>query len=121
MHPVTNKTWTPNARGQNGCVKHTRTMLPLKLCWAWAIWKAQDMTILAKVVASLADREREDNLPRVALSRVTKSTNLGIKDTGGLSKNRLCAKIRMHPKMSKRLEEENRLQHLEQITLKYFN
>ena len=30
-------------------------------------------------------------------------------------------KIHKHPKMSQRLEEENRLQHLEQITLKYLN
>ena len=79
------------------------------------------MTIPTKVVVSLTDREREHGLSCVALSRVTNFTNLGIKDTEGLSKNRLYTKIRKHPKMSKRLEEENRLQHLEQITLKYFN
>ena len=67
------------------------------------------MTIPTKVVASLADIEIEYGLSRIALSRVTKFTNLGIKDMEGLSKNRLCAKIRKHPKMSKRLEEENRL------------
>ena len=79
------------------------------------------MTILTKVAVSLTDREREHGLSHVALSRVTKFTNLEIKDTEGLSKNRLCAKICKHPKMSKRLEEENRLQYLEQITLKYCN
>ena len=47
---------------------------------------------------SLVDREREQGLLRIALSRVTKITNLEIKDTEGLSKNRLCAKIRRHLK-----------------------
>ena len=69
---------------------------------------------------SLIDKEREYSLLHVALSRVTKFTNLEIKDTEGLSKNRLCEKIHKHLKMSKYLEEENRLRHLEQITLKYF-
>ena len=67
------------------------------------------MIIPTKVVASLIDREREHSLSCVALSSVTKFTNLGIKDIEGLSKNRLYTKIRKHPKMSKRLEEENRL------------
>ena len=121
VYPVTNKTWTPSVRGQNGYVEHTRKMLPLKLCWAWTIWKAQGMTIPTKVVVSLTDKEREHGLTYVALSRVTKFSNLGIKDTEGLSKHRLCTKIRKHPKMTKRLEEENRLRQLEQLTLKYFN
>jgi hypothetical protein len=120
VHPVTNKTWTPNVRGQNGYVEHTRKMLPLKLCWAWTIWKAQGMTIPTKVVVSLTDKEREHGLTYVALSRVTKFSNLGIKDTEGLSKHRLCTKIRKHPKMTKRLDEEKRLRQLEQMTLEYF-
>ena len=33
-HPLTNKTWAPNARGQNGHAEHARAMPPLKLCWA---------------------------------------------------------------------------------------
>ena len=37
IHLVTNKTWTPNVRGQNGYAEHMRTMLPLKLCWAWTV------------------------------------------------------------------------------------
>ena len=32
IHPVTNRSWTPSARGQNSYVEHIRTMLPLKLC-----------------------------------------------------------------------------------------
>ena len=88
-------------------------MLPLKLCWAWTIWKAQGMTIPTKVVVSLTDKEKEHGLTYVALSRVTRFTNLGIKDTEGLSKNRLCRKIRKHPKIEKCLLEVNRLRYLE--------
>ena len=84
-------------------------MLPLKLCWAWTIRKAQGMTIPTKVVVSLIDKEKEHGLSYVALSRVTKFTNSGIKDTEGLSKHQLCTKIREHSKMTKRLEEESRL------------
>ena len=102
-------------RGQNGYVEHARITLPLKLCQAQIIQKAQGITILIKVDMSLTDKEREYSLLHVALSRVTKFTNLGIKDMEGLSKNRICTKIRKY------LEEENRLWHLEQITLKYFN
>ena len=67
------------------------------------------------------DGEKEQGLTYVALSRVTKFSNLGIKDTEGISKNRLCRKIRMHPKMGKRLIEEERLREMERHTLKYFN
>ena len=79
------------------------------------------MAIPTKVVVSLADKEREHGLTCVALSRATKFSNLGIKDTAGLYKHRLCTKIRKHPKMTKRLEEESRLRQLELSTLKYFN
>jgi len=88
---------------------------------SWTVWKAQGMTISNKVVVSLTDREKEHGLTYVALSRVTKFSNLGIKDTEGISKNRLCRKIRMHPKMGKHLIEEERLRKMEQQTLKYFN
>ena len=71
------------------------------------------MIIPTKVVVSLIDREREHGLSYVVLSRVTKFTNLGIKDMKGLSKNRLCSKICKHPKISKYLEEEDRLRYLE--------
>ena len=79
------------------------------------------MTIPTKVVVSLTSREKEHGLIYVAFSRVTKFSNLGIKDSEGISKNRLCIKIRNHPKMNKRILEEERLKKLEEITLKYFN
>ena len=47
-----------------------------------------------KVVLSLIDREKEHGLTYyVALIRVTKFSNLGIKDIEGISKNRLYRKI----------------------------
>ena len=57
------------------------------------------MTIPTKVVVSLMNKEREYGLTHIALSRVTKFSNLGIKDTEGISKNRLCRKICNHLKM----------------------
>ena len=79
------------------------------------------MIIKNKVVVSLTDREKEHGLTYVALSRVTKFSNLGIKDTEGISKNRLCRKICVHPKMEKHLIKERRFHKIEQDTLKYFN
>ena len=71
---------------------------------------------------SLTDREKEHGLIYyVVLSRVTKFSNLGMKDTEGISKNRLCRKIPKHSKMEKHLIEEERLHEIEQHTLKYFN
>ena len=64
------------------------------------------MTIRNKVIVYLMDKEREHGQTYVTLSRVTKFSNLGIKDTKGLSKNQLCKKICNHPKMKKRLQEE---------------
>ena len=79
------------------------------------------MTTPTKAVTSLTDRKREHILLHVALNRVTKFTNLVIKDTDGLSKNRLYSKTHKHLKMSKYLEEENRLRHLKELILKYYN
>ena len=67
------------------------------------------------------DREKEHRLTYVVLSWVIKFSNLGIKDTEGISKNRLYRKIRKHSKMEKHLIEEERLREMEQHTLKYFN
>ena len=57
----------------------------------------------------------------MTLSWVTKFLNLGINDTEGISKNRLYRKIHMHPKMEKRLIEEERLREMKQYRLKHFN
>eukprot|EP00957_Ditylum_brightwellii_P057134 4329672-Ditylum_brightwellii.AAC.1 len=40
VHPITASWYTPiSAPGQYD--KHTRTMFPLRLAWAWTVWKAQ--------------------------------------------------------------------------------
>ena len=71
------------------------------------------MTIPTKVVVSLMDKEREYRLTCIALIRVAKFSNLGIKDTKGISKNRLSTKIHKYLKMKKRLIEHKRLNNLE--------
>ena len=56
-------------------------------------------------------REKEHGLTCVALSRVTKFSNLGIKDAERISKNRLHRKIRNYLKMKnkcwKKKDERN--------------
>ena len=47
------------------------------------------------------DREKEYKLIYIALSRVTKFSNLGIEDTEGILKNRLYRKICNHLKIEK--------------------
>ena len=51
---------------------------------------------------------------------MTKILNIGMKDTEGISKNRLCRKTHMYPKIEKRLNGEERLCKIEQYVLKYF-
>ena len=59
------------------------------------------------------DREKEQALTYVVMSRVTKLLNLGIKDKKGISKNRLYRKIHKHTKMEKHLIKEKRLCEME--------
>ena len=56
------------------------------------------MTTPTKVVVSLIDREREYSLLHISLSRVTKFSNLGIRDMEDLAKNRLCSKTQKYKK-----------------------
>ena len=58
MHLVTNRTWIPNERGQNGHTEHTRMILLLKLDWVWTTQKVKGIIIPTKVVVSLTDREK---------------------------------------------------------------
>ena len=90
-------------------------MLPLRLCYAWTIWKAQGQTLRCKVVADLCDREKEHGLSYTVFSRITKPQDLMIK--GGVTCARLCLKIRSNNKMEPRMREERRLDRLVQRTL----
>lgn len=66
--PVETKYWTKNIRRDGGCEEHVRTILPIKLCWAWTIWKAQGMAIKGKIVVTLTKSEKEHGLTHVTLT-----------------------------------------------------
>ena len=93
-------------------------MLPLKLCWAWTIWKAQGQTIKGKVVADISSKEREHGLTYTAFSRVTVFSNFGL--YSGISHQRLVQKILQHKKMQPRIDEEQRLSRLADLTMRKF-
>ena len=82
-------------------------MIPLRMSYAWTIWKAQGQTITNKVVVSLGDTEKEHGLTYTAFSRVTKSCDIGI--DGGFPRNRLLEKISQQKLMKSRIEEEKYL------------
>ena len=88
----------------NERVQNSRTMFPLRLCYAWTIWKAQGQTIQSKVVVSLGKTEKEHGLSYTAFSRVTKPSDIGL--LGGLPQNRLLQKIKGQSKMDPRIQEE---------------
>ena len=100
--------WNTPEKGD--VIQSSRKMFPIKLCYAWTIWKAQGQTITNNVVLSLGDREREHGLSYTAFSRVRRFSSLGI--LGGISFIRLTDKIRNHSKMEGRIKEERRLRKL---------
>ena len=74
-------------------------MIPLKTCWAWTIWKAQQQTLNKNFVIELGKSEREHALSYTAFSRATKLIDVGIRSE--LCQDRLVKKIRKHKKMEK--------------------
>ena len=82
-------------------------MFPLRLSWAWTIWKAQGQTIKGKMVMDLSKYEKECGLTYVAFSRVTRLKDVGI--IGGLTYERFSYKIRNKEKMGIRNAEMHRL------------
>jgi len=86
------------ARGELGDVAecpsgregHTRSMVPLRLSWAWTVWKAQGQTMRGKIVVHLGSTEVEDGLTYVAMSRATDISCIG---HPGLTLERLTTKI----------------------------
>ena len=90
----------------------SRTMIPLRLAWAWTIWKAQGQTIRNKIVLNLGNSEREHGLSYVGFSRATKLSDIGI--SGGLPGNRITSTISKMIKVKKGLEEDKALNRLEQ-------
>ena len=94
-------------------------MFPLRLCWAWTIWKAQGQTIRGKVSISLGRGEKEHGLSYVAMSRVTKFSDIGIYD--GITANRLCRSIKKHKKMAPRINAEKRFKALFKKTQEFID
>ena len=64
--------WVPisstSAYGGTSVVASSRTMLPLKLCWAFTPWKVQGQTIPGKLLATLGVTEKEAGLSYVVFS-----------------------------------------------------
>jgi ATP-dependent DNA helicase PIF1 len=112
--PMTAQAWTNNNNG-DGFEEHTRTMLPIRLSWAWTIWKAQGQTMPGKIVLNLGKNEKEHGLTYVAFSRATKLRNIGIE--GGLTCERFTVKIKNQAKMKARKDEEQRLRNLVEPTI----
>jgi hypothetical protein len=118
VHPMTASEYVME-RETGEVTDHSRTMIPLRLAWAWTIWKAQGQTYTGKVIANLSDREKEHGLTYVVFSRVKKLRNLGI--IGGLSLERFTTRIQQQKKMRPRREEERRMQELAVETVRILN
>ena len=117
IHPMTAKEHTNSTTAPEGYEEHTRTMLPLRLAWAWTIWKAQGQTILGNVICFLGPTEKEHGLTYTAFSRVKALCNFGI--IGGLTFERFTKKIRQNAKVVGRIAEESRLRRLAAETVAY--
>ena len=117
VHPIKATWYSPPSTVGGNCEENTRTMLPLRLCWAWTVWKAQGQTIRGKVSLSLGRGEKEHGLTYVAMSRVTRFSDIGLYD--GITKNRLCTSIQNHKKMKPRIQAEQRLRLLFERTKQF--
>ena len=108
-------TWESSTnQSDSGSRTDSRTMIPLKLCYAWTIWKCQGQTISSKVVVSLGKREREHGLTYTAFSRVRRATDIGI--INGFPRDRLLTMIAKQAKMKPRIKEEKRLKKIAKTT-----
>jgi ATP-dependent exoDNAse (exonuclease V) alpha subunit len=96
---------------------HSRTMIPLKLAYAWTVWKSQGQTYRGKVVFRIPSKEPEHGITYVAFSRVTKLENLGIE--GDFSFRRFTSIVRKHKKVKPRVAEERRMWALAAKTERY--
>jgi hypothetical protein len=95
---------------------NTRSMIPLRLSWAWTIWKSQGQTYKTKpVVLHLGDKEPEHGITYTAFSRVEKMEMLGIE--GGLTRKRFIDSVKNHQKMGPRIAAEKRLKTFESTTI----
>ena len=117
IRPITHTWWSNKKKGTdvevetmdgNDWEENSRTMLPMKLCWALTIWKAQGQTMRSKIVLHLGSKEKDHGLTYTAFSRATRFSNVGIYD--GFATIRITDKIKQQGKMEGRIREEKRYQ-----------
>jgi len=102
-------------------VPSSRTMIPLKLSYAFTPWKLQGQTIDTKLVGNLGLLERSNGSTYVIFSRVRRFKDLAI--DGGLSFSRLTKKIGSSTSFKYRVLMEQELlstKHSESV-LKFFS
>ena len=83
------------------------TMFPLRLSYAWTIWKVQGQTLSSNFICNLGDTEKEDGLSYTVFSRATGCSLLRI--SSGIpfdclivsQKNRLKEELRLAKKSKK--------------------
>ena len=88
-------------------VPSSRTMIPLKLCYAFTPWKIQGQTIDKKLVATLGRLERSNGLTYVIFSRVRRFKDIAI--DGGLCFTRLATRIGSATSFKYRVQMEKEL------------
>ena len=112
---VERRNWVPivpitanNTVFRNGeRVPSSRTMLPLKLCYAFTPWKIQGQTIDNKLVGTLGTLEKSNGLTYVIFSRVRRFKNIAI--DGGLTYSRLSNRIGSSVSFKYRVSMEKKL------------
>ena len=120
MHPDSNRSgwvpifprvvewWLPSGSGDiESC---SRTMLPLKCCWAWTYWKAQGQTITSKVVYKPGNLESEHGISYVLFSYVQRFNEIDV--LAGIL-GTLLNKSKKHKLFQPRLKFEEKLDQLE--------
>ena len=100
-----------NNSNNKGYLVHERSMLPLKLSWAWTIHKSQGQTMKNKVIIDLGKDETTLGLAYVAFLRATKLSNIGI--VGGVTKERLTTVIQNKKSLERRIKADKLLDNLE--------
>ena len=91
--------------------RRSRKQVPLRLAWAWTIWKAQGQTYNKPVVIHLRKDEKSQGLSYTAFSRATRLSLIGV--ASGMAGNRLTSKIAHRLDLQKRKREDWRLRHLQ--------
>ena len=119
IFPETHEWQSQSSSNVNEMATHSRTMLPIRLCYAWTIWKAQGQTLKCKVVVNLGKTEKEHGLTYTVFSRVTRASDIGI--IGGFPKDRLIDKVAKQAKMKARIKEESRLNGIVKRTIQELN